>query len=70
MLYQEGVEELGLDVPLACRVSHKQLEAFLAREVRRYYEEEVIPRGETRVREDRRVLPGARGSWCAPSYVE
>lgn len=38
MLYQEGVEACGLDVPLACRVSHEELEAFLAREVRRYYD--------------------------------
>ena len=59
VLYQEGVEELGLDLPLACRVSHAELEAFLAREVRRYYDEEVIPRGATRVDQGGRVLPGA-----------
>lgn len=59
VLYQEGVEALGLDVPLACRVAHKELEAFLAREVRRYYEEEVISRGATRIHQGGRLLPRA-----------
>ncbi|MFN7976377.1 MAG: integrator complex subunit 1 [Acidobacteriota bacterium] len=59
VLYQEGVEACGLDAPLACWVRHDVLEGFLAREVRRYYDEEVIPRGATRIDQDRRVLPGA-----------
>jgi len=57
VLYQEGVEACGLDLPLALRVSHAELEAFLAREVRRYYEEEVIPRGKARIGQGGGLLP-------------